>query len=264
MTTYQLSTSELPRRDYVIHAIPASRPLRWLRKGWSDFRVRPAIGLVYGSLTALIGLLLSYGMHALGMVYMVPVLSAGFLLIAPILVVGLYVDARQRWMPGIPQAKKTGCRLYLNMSSISGMGLILMLVFINWIMLSNLMLAGVFEQAFPTLGGSAESLSILYANLAFLLVYIGLGAVLAALVFRMCVISIPMLVDQDIDAFNAIFLSWKASGENAKAMVLWAFLIVSLCLAGILTAFIGLIVIIPVLGYASWHAYQEMVQPAGP
>lgn len=262
MTTYQLSTSELPRTNYRLCDVPASRPVSWLKDGWLDFRARPGLGLVYGSLAALVGLVLSYGMYSLGMLYMVPVLSAGFLLIAPVLVAGLYVDARQRQKPGKNQAKKTGRRLYLNMTSISGMGIILLLVFLNWIMLSNLLLAGVVDLSLPALEGSAGSLSLLYDNIAFLLVYIGLGAFLAALVFRMCVTSIPMLVDQDIDTFNALFLSWKASGENPATMIVWAFMIAALTLVGILTAFLGLILVVPILGYASWHAYRDLVQPA--
>jgi uncharacterized membrane protein len=262
MTTYQLSTSELPRQEYTIRSVAVTRPLHWLREGWHDFASRPTVGIIYGLLVAIIGLLFTFGLNALGLLYMMPVLSAGFLLIAPILVVGLYADARQRQLSTTLQEERMGRILYHNLGSISGMGIILMLVFINWVMLSNLMLAGVFQQMLPLLGGTADSLSILYANLPFLLVYAGLGAILAALVFRACVISIPMLVDQRVDTFNAIFVSWKASGENAAAMTVWALLIAGLCIIGFLTLFFGLILIIPVLGYASWHAYQDLLSPS--
>ncbi|MBZ0098997.1 MAG: DUF2189 domain-containing protein [Taibaiella sp.] len=264
MTTYQLSTSEIPRQKYTIHSISLTRPLHWLCTGWRDFVERPVLGVIYGLLVTLAGLVMTFGLNSIGMLYLVPVLCAGFLLIAPIMVVGLYADAKQRQLSNASQAEKMGRILYYNMSSISGMGIILMLVFINWVMLSNLMLAGVLHQMLPTLGGSTESLSIFYSNLPFLFVYIGLGAILAALVFRICVISIPMLVDQNVDTFNAIFVSWKASGENVAAMTLWALLIAGLCLIGFLTMFIGLIVIIPVLGYASWHAYQDLLKPIAP
>jgi len=263
MTTYQLSTSELPRQKYTIQSIPMMRPLHWLRDGWHDFAERPALGIIYGLLAAIVGLAMTFGLNSIGLFYLVPVLSAGFLLIAPILVVGLYADAKQRQMSSSSQAEKTGRILYYNMTSISGMGIILMLIFINWVMLSNLALAGVFHQMLPTLDGNTESLSIFYSNLPFMAVYIGLGAILAALVFRICVISIPMLVDQSVDTFNAIFVSWKASGENMAAMAFWALLIAGLCLIGFLTLFFGLIVIVPVLGYASWHAYQDLLKPSG-
>jgi len=264
MTTYQLSTSEIPRQKYTIHSISVTRPLHWLRAGWRDFVERPVLGVIYGLLVTITGLLMTFGLNSIGMLYLVPVLCAGFLLIAPIMVVGLYADAKQRQLSNASQAEKMGRILYYNMSSISGMGIILMLVFINWVMLSNLMLAGVLHQMLPTLGGSTESLSIFYSNLPFLFVYIGLGAILAALVFRISVISIPMLVDQSVDTFNAIFVSWKASGENVAAMTFWALLIAGLCLIGFLTLFLGLIVIIPVLGYASWHAYQDLLRPIAP
>jgi uncharacterized membrane protein len=66
-----------------------------------------------------------------------------------------------------------------------------------------------------------------------------------------------MLIDQDVDAFNAIFASWKAVGENARAMTLWAVLILILVAIGFATAYLGLIVILPWLAYASWHAYRD-------
>ena len=141
------------------------------------------------------------------------------------------------------------------------MGLILVLIFMNWVMLSNLMFGGVFSSVIPTWGAVRPLSDLWTESFSFGAVYIGIGAILAACVFRMSATAIPMLVDQDVDVFNAIFASWKAVGENAAAMTVWALLIVALCAIGFLTLFVGFIVVIPVLGYASWHAYEEMLQP---
>lgn len=259
MSTYQLSTAKIPRREYTIQTVSTLQPLSWLKRGWRDFVARPGIGLLYGLLVTSIGIAMTFGLNSLGLYYLVPILSAGFLLVAPLFAVGLYADAKQRQNPTAIQAEKTGRMLHRNMGGITEMGIILMLIFLNWIMLSNLMLAGVFKQQLPLWGGEMGSLDILTSNLPFLGVYIGLGAFLAALVFRMCVVSIPMMVDQNIDVFNAIFLSWKASGENSRSMTLWAVLIVALCMVGFLTLFIGFTLVIPVLGYASWHAYRDIL-----
>jgi uncharacterized membrane protein len=237
------------------------QPLQWLTQGWADFAARPMIGLIYGLLVAVVGFALTAGLISQQLFHLVPVFTAGFLLIAPILSVGLYVDARIRHTPGARQAEGTGWIAGRNLRSISEMGIILMLVFLNWIMLSNLLFASVFHELMPTWQG-IEPLSVLWTqSRPFIAVYFGIGAILAALVFRMCAVSIPMMVDQEIDVFNAIFASWKAVGENWRAMSLWAVLIVGLCLIGFATLFLGFILVIPLLGYASWHAYRDLLQP---
>jgi uncharacterized membrane protein len=264
MTTYQLSTARIPRREFIIPSLPLERPLLWLKLGWSDFAARPMVGLVYGLLVAVVVFLLSLGLISQQLFYLVPVFTSGFLLIAPVLTVGLYADARLRHRPGTEQAQQTGWIAGRNLRSISEMGLILMLIFLNWIMLSNLMFASVFHELMPTWEG-VKPISVLWAeSWPFVAVYLGIGAVLAGIVFRMCATSIPMMVDQEIDVFNAIFASWKAVGENWAPMTLWAFLIAILCGIGFATFFLGFILVIPLLGYASWHAYRDLLQAQTP
>jgi uncharacterized membrane protein len=232
-----------------------------LRRGWKAFVARPAIGLAYGVLVAAVGFVLTVGLINQGYFYLVPVFTAGFMLIAPVLAVGLYADAKLRQTPGAEQAEKIGGLLARNLGSIGEMGIVLMLIFLNWIMLSNLLFGGVFHLLLPDWGEVVPLSALWTESLPFLAVYLGIGAVLAILVFRMCATSIPMMVDQDIDVFNAIFASWKAVGENKAAMTVWAALIVLLCVIGFLTLFLGFILVIPLLGYGSWHAYRELLQP---
>jgi len=265
MSTYHLSTAQIPQREYTIPSLGSERPLQWLKQGWADFAARPLLGLSYGLLIALVGFVLTFGLISRHLFHLVPVFTAGFLLIAPFLSVGLYADARKRQFSAAGQALPTGMRrtgwlTRRNLQSISEMGIILMLIFLNWIMLSNLLFASVFHELMPTWQG-VEPLSMMWSqSWPFVAVYFGIGAVLAALVFRMCAVSIPMLVDQEIDVFNAIFASWKAVGENWRTMTLWAALIVGLCFLGFATLFLGFILVIPVLGYASWHAYRDLLQ----
>lgn len=260
MSYYQLSTSEIPRREYLINTLSKERPIQWLRLGWEDFAERPSVGIVYGLLVAAAGLLLTVGLISQDLFYLVPVLTAGFLLIAPLFAVGLFVDAKLRHSRGPDQAEKAGRILGRNLVSISSMGIILMLIFMNWLMLSNLLFGGIFHQLMPTWDAVQPLSSLWSESLPFIAVYIGIGAILAICVFRMSAFSIPMMVDQNVDTFNAIFASWKAVGENWAVMIRWAFLIVLLCAIGFFTLFIGFIFVIPVLGYASWHAYKEIMQ----
>lgn len=262
MSHYQLSTSEIPRRDYEIRAVPHDRPLQWLKLGWRDFIDRPGLGILYGAIVAVAGFLLIYELRVQGMFYLVPAFTAGFLLIAPLFAIGLMADARLRYSLGKVNAEETGKTVRQNLVSIGNMGLILMLIFLNWLMLSNLLFGGVSQAVLPT-WGDVRPLSALWSeSFTFFAVYIGIGVLLAACVFRLSAMSVPMLIDQKVDVFNAIFASWKAVGENAGTMTLWALLIALLCAIGFITLFIGFVVVIPVLGYASWHAYQEILQPA--
>jgi uncharacterized membrane protein len=261
MSTYRLSTAQIPQREYTIPSLPLQRPLQWLKQGWADFAARPMLGLSYGLLVAVVGFLLTVGLISRNLFHLVPVFTAGFFLISPVLAVGLYADARKRQVAGIRPNQKTGWFTRRNLQSISEMGIMLMLIFLNWIMLSNLMFAGVFSELLPTWQG-VKPLSVMWTqSWPFVAVYFGIGALLAGLVFRMAAVSIPMMVDQEIDTFNAIFASWKAVGENWRPMTLWAALIVGLCVIGFATLFLGFILVIPVLGYASWHAYRDLLLP---
>jgi uncharacterized membrane protein len=263
MTTYRLSTEEIPSREFSISLLPAARPLEWLRLGWEDFRARPVLSAGYGLVFAVVGFALTYWLTHTGRFFAVPILTSGFALIAPVLAVGLYAIAKQR-TEGISGGGTTAASiLRSNRSSIALMGLVLLLIFLNWIMLSALLFAGVFQELFPA-WNQVDPLPVLFGeSVSFLLVFGGVGLILAVVVFRMAALSLPMLVDQEVDVLNAIFASWKAVGENRSTMAVWALLIAGLCCLGFLTLYLGLIVVVPCLGYASWHAYRDTLTPTG-
>lgn len=256
-TSYHLSTSDIPARDYRIPSLPMSQPWRWLRLGWADLRATPGTSLTYGLLFALIGFLLTYLLIRLDLFFLVPFFTAGFLILAPFFAVRLYAVAKLR-AEQQPHGTRSVARLLArNGSSIGVMGIILLLFFLNWIMLSNLLFGGVFHELLPS-WGAVRPLPVMFGeSAAFLGVYGGIALILAIIVFRMTAVAIPMLVDAEVDVFNAIFASWKAVGENPAPMALWALLIAVLTLVGFATFYLGLIVVLPWLAYASWHAYRD-------
>ncbi|MBK1705230.1 DUF2189 domain-containing protein [Halochromatium glycolicum] len=284
MNTYVLSTSQIPRRNFAIPHLPSNRPISWLRSGFDDLMAAPITGLLYGAAVAALAFLLVSLTVAINRFFFVPFIFGGFLTIGPILSVGLMAMAkrrekhpdrhpdehsdehpdRQREQQGAKEPADTVRRiLAVNTSSLSLMGLFLLLVFINWIMLSNLLFGGVFHELMPTYA-EVRPLPVLFGqSWPFALVYGGVALVMAVLVFRLTALSLPMLVDQRVDAFNAAFASWRAVGENWRPMSLWALLIAALTTVGILTYFVGLIIVTPILGYASWHAYRETLIPEG-
>lgn len=261
MNTYVLETSQTPQPRFSIPRLPAAQPLSWLASGLDDLKAAPVVSLLYGVAVAALAWLLVSLTVDVNRFYFVPFLFGGFLLLGPILAVGLMAMAKRRERQGAASTETIWRILTANVSGLSLMGLFLLLVFINWIMLSSLLFGGVFHELMPTYS-EVRPLPVLFGqSWPFALVFGGIALLLGGLVFRVTAVALPMLVDQRVDAINAAFASWRAVGENWPAMTLWAILIAVLTIAGILTSFIGLIVVTPILGYASWHAYRETLIP---
>jgi uncharacterized membrane protein len=89
--------------------------------------------------------------------------------------------------------------------------------------------------------------------------WLALGGLMAAPVFASSVVAMPLLLDRQVNTFQAVLTSWKVVLTHPMPMALWAFLIMGLSMVGDLSLFIGLIVIVPILGHASWHAYRDLV-----
>ena len=259
MSTYILSTADMPRRAYHITHLNALRPLAWLSRGFADLVAMPKVSLAYGAGVAAISFLMVYLSRGASSFVLVPFLFGGFLSIAPILSVGLIVMAKRRAEP--QDQRSVSEILSVNAASLALLGLVLLLVFLNWIMLSNLVFGGFFSAVTPTYG-QVRPLPVMFGeSWPFALVYGGIALVLALVLFRMVALALPMLVDQRVDVFNAIFASWRAVGENWPSMIVWAGLLFLLSSIGIGLWFIGLVVVVPWLGYATWHAYRDTLVP---
>jgi len=148
--------------------------------------------------------------------------------------------------------------LQRNSDGLTHFGGMLALIGVLWFGLSAVLLQTVFSTGTPSLavalwGGSGA------VSLRQLLGYVGSGAVLAAVVFAVSVVSVPLMIDRHASASEAIRTSMRAATSNLPAMLLWAALIVGITAVGFLTLLIGMVVIAPLLGYATWHAYRDLV-----
>lgn len=247
----------------VINRIGADRPWAWLSSGLQDMKRAGSSSLAYGALFAALGIVLVAFVWVVGLRGAVLPMIAGFLLVGPILAVGLYEISR-RIERGEPADIKTAVAAWtVNAADIALMGLILMLFFLAWIRLATLIYALFFGSQGFELGAVVETLFLTADGLAFLFVGTAIGAVLAALVFAISAVSIPMLLDRDVNAISAIATSVVAVRENPVPMAVWAVLIVLFIGAGLVTGFIGLIVTMPLIGHASWHAYRDLVAVPG-
>lgn len=249
-------TSPSPR----VRVVPVDRPWLWLGRGWRDFVRAPGICLAYGGVLVVVSVILTLGLWLAGLPYLVLPLAAGFMFVAPILAVGLYEVSRRLETGHPPTLVEAVLAWRRNPLQFALAGLILMLFHLVWVRIAILLFALFFSDASPSLARLIDTLLFSGTSLAFLFVGTAIGAVLAAAVFAIAAVSIPMLLDRDIGVMSAIATSVTAALVNWPAMALWAALIALFTTLGLVTFFIGLAVALPLVGLATWHAYRDLVE----
>lgn len=241
---------DLPR----LYQVPALRPLTWLRAGWQDFVHAWPLSLTLGILFAVLGYLLVDYVWA--RLHLAMALTSGFLLVAPFLAIGFYEISRRQGQVG-EAPLFDGLRA--NAGSIGLFGLLLAFILSAWERISAI-LVGLFLRS-DIVTDQSFSLSLLFApeHIGFLVPYMLTCGMVAALVFALSVVSLPMLMDRKVDLITAIVTSLWVVRENPLAMLVWALLIGVLGFIGLLAWFVPLAVVFPVLGHATWHAYRDLV-----
>lgn len=237
--------------------VPFDEPWMWLAAGWRDLWQAPTVGLAYGAVFAIAALALALGLFVLEAHSVFPAVAGGFLLLAPFLAMGLY-DTSRRLTAGQPVSLVAAFKAGFSAEGqIAFFGVGLMIVYLVWLELAFILLV-LFMG-----GGGLPPPSQFLPTLLFTLPGLGLlivgslvGGVLAAAVFAMSVVSVPMLLVERVDAVTAMRASLQAVARNPKPMALWATLIAVMIAAGFATMLVGLIVAFPLIGHATWHAYQ--------
>jgi uncharacterized membrane protein len=237
------------------------RPWVWLARGWADFQAAPKVSLAYGAAFVGASYAIALFLVATESLYLLLPLAAGFLLLAPLLAVGLYEASR---LIGIGQTPSVGTSLAAyraNPEHMAYMGFVLMLINLFWTRMAMLLFALFFGSPRGTLQDLVDVTLFSPASLPFLIVGSAVGFVLAAVVFAISAVSIPMLLDRpETPVWVAIATSFVAVRENFKPMALWALLICAFTFFGMLPFFLGLAVTMPLIGHATWHCYKDLVE----
>lgn len=243
-----------------IRRVSVDRPWAWLAAGWRDVMALPGVSLAYGALVVAITYVLIFVLARSGVFWLILPLTAGFFFTAPLLAVGLY-EASRRLAAGESVTLSTTLSAFRrNGTQLSYMGVILGLFHLGWIRIATLLFALFFGVGFnPTWENLILKLMAPQA-IPFWAVGTVVGAILAALVFAISAISIPMLLDRDVNVFTAVATSFTAVRENWAPMTLWAGLIVAFTAFGVIPLFLGLAVTLPLVGHATWHAYKDIVE----
>ena len=241
--------------DIPLHTLHFGDPVRWLGLGLRDFTRAPAIGLFYGACFIAMGwALLTVYEHAPAYVL---ALSAGFLLVGPFLCMGLYRVSRQ--LERGERADFTGSLLAWNTrtGTLAIFGFVLLVLEMLWGRAALVIFAVSFD-GMPDFKGSLMML-LNPENVGFIVTYVGVGAIFAGLIYSISVVSIPMILDRQVDAITAGLTSLRLVLTQTAVLIWWGALITALVVLAMLPGFLGLLVVGPVIGHATWHAYRAAV-----
>ena len=260
MTPDNTEADESPGFAITLRPLTLADPFRWLARGARDFLSAPAIGLFFGACFVAMGWMLLIAFR--NAPAYVLALSAGFLLLGPFLCMGLYHASDRLERGETPRLLDAAMAWRGKLDSVAIFGVVLLVLEMLWARASLVVFALSFRGGMPDFAGSLRSL-LDPKNLDFILGWLALGAVFATIIFSVSVVSIPMILDRRTDAITAGLTSIRLVLTQPAVMSCWAAIIAILVALAMVPAFIGLLVVGPVIGHASWHAYRAAIA-AGP
>jgi len=229
-------------------------PIRWVRLGIGDLMQAPQQSLVYGlSVAIMIGIVCLLAWFHGSQWFMFAMLG-GFVFLAPLTCVGLYAISAQLERgqePVMARSLRAAFKRHFGNEMI--FALVLLVIFLVWARAAVMVTVFFPTDGDPTLGDW----------IGYLAVGSSIGAVFAAVTFSASAFSLPMIMHRDVDSITAVVTSVNAVLRNKRAMLVWLTIVVVSLLVGVATAFVGLIVIVPVIGYAAWHGYLETIDASG-
>jgi uncharacterized membrane protein len=246
----------------VSHEVNVSSIGRWLQKGWKDMADAPFASLAYGLLMASFTSLVLAVMANESNPMWVFILATSVIMGSPFLATGLYHIARQVEEGKEPKFAESMFIWKTNLSEFAFFGVILGSILAIWSVIAPLIVAIIKSQGLHIVDPDAGFYSMMTSD--FWIVFSIAAALIGALVFCISVVTIPLLLkDQNIGTIEAIMISWQVSMENKLTMFVWGLVIIVLLAVGVFTLGLGMILVMPLLGYASWHAFRDLVDIEG-
>ncbi|OYW88045.1 MAG: hypothetical protein B7Z20_03550 [Sphingobium sp. 32-64-5] len=259
MTTIPPVVPPLPIEQRYARDLAPGAPFAWLREGWRDLVTRPGPSLLYGIFVFLLSAGIVAGLIWLALDYALFPAIAGFLVFAPALAIGLYDKSRALELGEpvslrhmlLPHARAGGEVLFT--------GALLCGVMLLWMRAAVIIYALFFGvRPFPGIDHIAPMLFTSSTGITMLVVGTLVGGLFAAFSFAISAFSIPMMLDKRVDALTAMGTSWALVWNNLPVMLIWGTLVLALFLISAATGFVGLIIVFPWLGHATWHAYRAV------
>jgi len=217
-------------------------PFEWLRCGWADMRNAPLASLSFGVVTVLISYAITAATWAFGNLGLYLGLVSGFVFLGPLLGLALYAISA-RLEDGLPTSVQAAARV---LGDAIVFALVLLVVFLVW--------ASMVYVFFPVSGQTTTADWLLFLGIGS-----SVGALFCAIIFMVSAFSLPMLLDRRTDTITALLTSVNATLRNKLPMSIWA-VCIGICMAvGLLTLYLGFVVLLPLIGHATWHGYRETI-----
>lgn len=240
-----------------IRTVDIERPLTWLRLGWADLRACPLASLFYGFCFIAGGALMVLALG--GAPEYIAAVTSGFLILGPFFAIGLYDISRRREQQ---QPCRLGPTLMAWKGNAGNLGIftaILLVIYLVWARASMVVFALFYSGEMPSMSGFLRHV-VSTDHLGFLLVYFAVGGLFALIAFAISLITIPLMLDRNLDAITAALASVRVLFANPAPMFVWAGLIALLGGLGLVTFLAGMLIAGPILGHATWHAYRDLVE----
>ena len=237
-----------------------------LAKGIDDFRAFPTHVIILGIIYPIVGLVLAGLTLSYDVLPLLFPLAAGFALIGPFAAIGFYELSRRRELGlDVSWRDAFGARRSQSTDGIIALGLLLLFIFVLWIAVAQAIYIANFGYA-PAVQIPDFLGHVFTTRAGWMLIVVGngVGFLFAATVLTIGIVSFPMLLDRDVGAVVAVLTSVRAVLKNPWTIAVWGLIVAALLVIGSVPLFIGLAVVLPVLGHASWHLYRKLVEPDPP
>lgn len=243
-----------------INLLEASDLRASLAAGWQDFRRAPLLGAAFAAVYVLGGWLIVWAMTTKGQIWWTLPASAGFPILGPFIACGFYEISR-RLEAGEPLVARDifGVIFRQKDRQIPAIAAVIVVYFLFWNFLSHMIFALFLGNATMTNVSSSLAVFLSPDGLAMLAFGTAVGAVFATLLFSLTVVSLPMLLDREVDFVTAMLTSFALVRENPGVMLGWGLLIATCLFVAMLPGFLGLFLVLPLFGHASWHLYRRAI-----
>ena len=241
-----------------VTSVSLSRPLVWLGLGWRDFTASLGPSIAQGLILVAVGWLILLLCSA--QIDLFAAAISSFLLVGPIFGAGFYELSRLRAAGKVTTFDAALDGAVKNVRSLAALGVLLAILTIAWVLVSRWLFVGALGGTMPTVHDTFYRTIVDWNYYPFLVTYLSTGAVFALIAFVVSAVSAPMIFDRAAATKTAVLTSVKAVALNPAAMLFWAAIIAGLTAIGFALLLFGLVIVLPLLGHATWHAYRDLVR----